>query len=121
MEILSHPVLLGLAFVIAGGAVAKWWFVRKQRADLDDLPTIRGSDITRPGKTPAPPAAPIRKHTPREVVQRALRRGDRALGSIEGSALPFLDTSPLTHLEEQAELNTPDRKPTANNAQLDRQ
>jgi hypothetical protein len=29
--------------------------------------------------------------------QGTLRRGDKALGRIEGSSLPFLDTSPLTH------------------------
>ena len=102
MEFLSHPLFLAFLFVLAGLGVA-WWYVRKRRVDLNKLPTIPASEFTRPGINPVPASRPARKHTPRDIVQRALRRGDKALGRIEGSSLPFLDTSPLTHQEDQAE------------------
>jgi hypothetical protein len=62
-----------------------------------------------------------RKHTPREILQRALRRGDKALGNIEGSSLPFLDTAPLTHHDpEKAEIDTADGKQAASDASSNR-
>jgi len=122
VKILSHPIFLVLLFVIAGLAVARWWYVRKQRSDSDELPTIPASGIARPGRTPTPAPVPGRKHTPQEILQRALRRGDKALGNIEGSSLPFLDTAPLTHQEpEQAEINTADGKQAPSDAPSNRQ
>jgi len=100
MKVLSHPAFLTVVSLLAGLAAAAWWFVRKQRSHLNELPTIPGSEIARPGSTSAALPTPRSKHTPLEVVQRALRRGDKALGSIEGPSLPFLDTSPLSHQEE---------------------
>ena len=111
MKFLSHPAFLILVFVIAGWAVARWWSVRKRRSDSDKLPTIPASEIVHPGSSPAPAPVTAPKHTPQEVVERALRRGDKALGSIEGSSLPFLDTSPLTH-QDQPEIDTADWKHT---------
>jgi hypothetical protein len=106
VELLSHPVFVVLVFVIAGLAVAAWWYVRKQRSESDELPTIPASEITRPGSTPAPAPVTGPKHAPQEVLERALRRGDKALENLEGPSLPFLDTSPLSHQEEQVETDT---------------
>jgi hypothetical protein len=103
VEFLAHPVFLISVFALAGVGVTAWRYVRRQRSDREGLPTIPSPEITLPGSTHAPAPEPSRKHTPRETVERALRRGDKALGSIEGSSLPFLDTSPLTHQEERAE------------------
>jgi len=111
MKVLSHPAFLIVVFVLAGLAAAAWWYVRRQRSKLIELPTIPGSEITRPGSTSLPTPTASRKHTPREVVQRALRRGDKALESIE-SSLPFLDTSPLTHQDEQLGTEAAMGKPT---------
>ena len=116
MKVLSHPVFLVVVSVLAGLAAAAWWYVRKQRSKLNELPTISPPEIARPGSTPAALPRPRSKHTPREVVQRALRRGDKALGSIEGSSLPFLDTSPLSHQEEQVEVGTAEARHTLSHA-----
>ena len=123
MKILSHPAFLIWVFVIVGWAVARWWYVRKQRSDSDKLPTIPASEIAHPGSTPAPASVTGLKHTPQEVLERALRRGDKALGNLEGSSLPFLDTSPLSHQDhpEQAETNTAEGKQTPNDAPSNRQ
>ena len=122
MDVLTHPVLLILVFVIAGLGVAAWWYVRKHRSDSDELPTIPASEITHPSSTPARAGVPSKKHTPREILQRALRRGDKALGTLESSSLPFLDTSPLTHQDhpEQAEIETGEGKQTSNDAPSNR-
>ena len=119
MRFLSNPVLLvvvAVLAVLAGLAAAAWWYVWRQRSKLDALPSIPPSEIARPGITPAALPTPSRKHTPREVVQRALRRGDKALGRIEGSSLPFLDTSPLSHQEEQFKVGTVEAKQTLSHA-----
>ena len=125
MEILSHPVFLILVFVIvgwAGWAAARWWNVRKRRSDSDKLPTIPASEIVHPGSSPAPAPVPGPKHTPQEVIERALRRGDKALENLEGPSLPFLDTSPLAHQQpKQAEINSADGKQTPSDKSSDRQ
>ena len=123
MKILSHPAFLILVFVIVGWAVARWWNVRKRRFDSDNLPTIPASEIVHPGSSPAPAPVPGPKHTPQEVVERALRRGDKALENLEGPSLPFLDTSPLSHQDhpEQAKPNTADGKQTPSDAPSNRQ
>jgi hypothetical protein len=123
VQLLGDPIFLALAFAIAGLVVAGWWYRRrKKRPEMSKIPA---SDITRPGTTAAPPPIPSKKHTytPREVLKRALRRGDKALGTnIEDSSLPFLDTSPLTHRDpDQAEINTFAGKPPVRNAPSDRQ
>jgi len=118
VKFLSHPVFLAfliLVFVIVGFAVARWRYVRKQRSDSANLPTIPASEIVHPGSSPAPAPVTAPKHTPQEVVERALRRGDKALGSIEGSSLPFLDTSPLAH-QDHPESDTADGKQTPSDA-----
>ena len=118
MRFLIDPIFLVAVSVLAGLVAASWWYVRRQRLKLDELPSIPPSEIARPGST-SPPAGlptPRSKHTPREVVQRALRRGDKALGRIEGSSLPFLDTSPLSHQEEQFEVGTVEAKQTLSHA-----
>src|SRR5215203_5300644 len=108
-----------LVFVIVGWVVARWWNARKRRFDSDKLPTIPASEIVHPGSGPAPAPETGSKHTPREILERALRRGDKALGNLEGSSLPFLDTAPLAHQEpEQAGINTADGKQTPSDAPL---
>ena len=121
MRFLSDPFFLAVVSVSAGFAAAAWWYVRRQRSKLDELPTIPASEIARPGSAPAALPTPRSKHTPREVVQRALRRGDKALGRIEGSSLPFLDTSPLSHQEEQFEVGTTEATQTLSHASSIRQ
>ena len=101
MKTLSHPAFLTcliLAFVILASAVARWRYVRKQRSASDALPTIPASEMAHPPGT-IPTAGPVMgpAHALQESLERALRRGDKALGFIEGSSLPFLDTAPLTH------------------------
>ena len=117
VKILSHPAFLAfliLVFVIVGFAVARWRYLRKQRSDSANLPTIPASEIVHPGSSPAPAPVTAPKHTPQEVVERALRRGDKALENLQGPSLPFLDTAPLAHQEpEQAEINTADGKQTS--------
>jgi hypothetical protein len=63
------------------------------------------------------------KDTPQEIVERALRRGDKALENLQGASLPFLDTSPLPHQHhpEKAEINSADGKQTPSNAPSNRQ
>ena len=112
MKFLSHPAFLTfliLVVVIAGWAVARWWSERKQRSDSDKLPTIPASEIVTPGSSPAPAPVTGPKHTPQEVLERALRRGDKALENLEGPSLPFLDTSPLAH-QNHPEIDTADGK-----------
>jgi len=117
VKFLSHPAFLAfliLVFVTVGLAVARWRYVRKQRSASDTLPSIPASEIAHPGSGPAPAPATVSKDTPQEVVERALRRGDKALENLQGPSLPFLDTAPLAHQEpEQAEINTADGKQTS--------
>ena len=114
VNFLSHPAFLPFlifVFVIAGWTVARWWSVRKQQSDADKLPTIPASEIVHPGGTPTPAPVTGPKHTPQEVLERALRRGDKALENLEGPSLPFLDTRPLAH-QDHPEIDTADGKQT---------
>jgi len=120
VKFFSHPAFLAfliLVFVIVGFVVARWRYVRKQRSASDTLPSIPPSEIAHPGSGPAPAPRTGSKHTPQEIVERALRRGDKALENLQGPSLPFLDTAPLAHQEpEQAEINTADGKQTPTDA-----
>ena len=122
MKSLGYLVFVSLAIVIMGWAVARWWSVRKRHSDADNLPTIPASEIAHPGSTPAPAPATLREDTPRETLERALRRGDKALENLESPSLPFLDTAPLTHQNpEPARINPADRKQTPTDAPANRQ
>src|SRR5215203_2122573 len=111
-----------LVFVIVGWVVARWWNVRKRRFDSDKLPTIPASEIVHPGSSPAPAPVAEPKHTPQEILERALRRGDKALENLEGQSLPFLDTSPLAHrAPEQGEINPANGKQTPTDAPSNRE
>ena len=123
MKLLRDPVVLTLAFAIAALIVVGWWYGRKhKRSHPDEMPTIPAPEIAVPSRSAADAPIRLKKHTTQEILKRALRRGDKALGTnIEDSSLPFLDTSPLTHRDQKAEVNTAGGEQTARNAPSDRQ
>lgn len=94
MDVFTHPLFLALVPSLLTWGACRWRYRRQVRALEQALSAaqlahdeVRADDVR--------PAASVRA---RSMAERAL---DLRLARLGGaSVLPFLDTSPLTHLEE---------------------
>jgi len=94
MDVLTHPLFLTLVPSLLTWGACRWRYRRQLRALEEALSAAQvAQDDIRARAAGA--AASVRS---RSMAERAL---DLRLARLGGaSVLPFLDTSPLTHLEE---------------------
>jgi hypothetical protein len=94
MDVFTHPLFLALVPSLMTWGACRWRYRRQLRALEQALSAAQAShhDI-RAGDGRAAGSVPARSVAGRALDLRLARLGG-------GSVLPFLDTSPLTHLEE---------------------
>ena len=93
MNVLMHPLLLAALPSLLTWAVCRWWYVRRLRSLEQALSLAQKAE-----DAAAKNSSTLASNRARSLAERALALRLRSFGGAP--VLPFLDTSPLTHLPE---------------------
>jgi hypothetical protein len=94
MNVLMHPLFLAAVPSLLTWGACRWWYLRQLRSLQQALSAAHAAQDA----LPAGSSSTVAANRARTLAERALAL---RLGSLGGApVLPFLDTSPLTHLAE---------------------